>query len=250
MDILFALDVKHGSAVHGIRGDRKQYRRPMSPLAADPRPASVLSAVRDHTGIERYYVADLDMIEKRSAPGSPAVLSLPRECPWASVWLDVGVSEPEKVKWLLDIGFERVVIGLETLPNLDRLQPLYQQFGNRIMFSLDLRAGVPITPNIGLHARSPEAILMDVAEMGAADAIVLDVALVGSREGHDERKMARLQRWNDVVPLYVAGGVSRITDIMQLEARGIRGVIVATAIYDGIIERSDVTGLTEQEEYA
>ena len=62
MQIIPVIDLKGGVVVHGIAGQRQSYAPVESQLGCDASPLSVAAALRDHTGCETMYVADLDAL--------------------------------------------------------------------------------------------------------------------------------------------------------------------------------------------
>src|SRR6185312_5280033 len=98
------------------------------------------------------------------------------------VMVDAGTADAAAVAGLLELGAARVVIGTETLPGVDALARLPAA---PLVVSLDLRAGHVISPDPALAALDPLDALNRLAEAGAREAIVLDLARVGSGQGPD-----------------------------------------------------------------
>jgi phosphoribosylformimino-5-aminoimidazole carboxamide ribotide isomerase len=66
--------------------------------------------------------------------------------------------------------------------------------------------------------------------------IVLDLARVGMPDGTGTEDLARtlIHRFADL-QLFVGGGVRSMDDVKRLEALGVRGVLVASALHDGLL---------------
>ena len=116
MRVVGVIDLKGGTAVHAVRGERERYRPLGDPLALARR-----------FGLEELYVADLDAITG-GAVQNEIIAALARE---ARVMVDAGASDPQR---LLDLGVDRVVVGTETLTDADALLP-------DAVLSVDLRDG-------------------------------------------------------------------------------------------------------------
>src|SRR3954471_5074404 len=203
MRVIPVIDLKDGTAVHAVRGERERYRPLRTPLAEGSDPVDVTRAVRDQLGLEELYVADLDAITGGS--GHPELLAaLARE---ARVMVDAGVARPEAVARLLDLGAARVVIGTETLPGVAALGRLRAALPDApLVLSLDLRAGRMLSPAPELADLDAAEALERLAEAGAREAIVLDLARVGSGEGPGVELLSALHERLPALALPRGGG--------------------------------------------
>ena len=127
MRVVGVIDLKGGTAVHAVRGERERYR----PLG-DP-----LAIARGVRRLEELYVADLDAITG-AGDNAEVIRALARE---ARVMVDAGVSEPERARALLELGVDRVVVGTETLADADALGC------PSAVLSVDLRDGRTLSPD-------------------------------------------------------------------------------------------------------
>lgn len=178
------------------------------------------------------YVADLDAI----AGGEPQyamhrALSRASRC-----WIDAGVATKERACALIDAGADRVVVGLETLPDFGALRAIVARLGaDRVVFSLDLRDGRPLTPVAALRQLAPRELARRAVDAGAETVIALDVARVGSAGGVDETLMRELRAALPGVDRIAGGGVRDRVDLDRLAAAGADGALVATAVHCGAI---------------
>ena len=63
MRVVPVIDLKDGTAVHAVRGERERYRPVNSTLAGDDGdPLALARAFRSALGLDELYVADLDAI--------------------------------------------------------------------------------------------------------------------------------------------------------------------------------------------
>jgi phosphoribosylformimino-5-aminoimidazole carboxamide ribotide isomerase len=237
MRVIPVIDLKGGVAVHAVRGDRERYRPLRSGIADGSDPVAVTRAVRDRFGLDELYVADLDAIV--GGAGSPDVVAaLAGE---ARVMVDAGTADPAAVAALLDLGAARVVIGTETLPGVDALRRLRSELpGAPLVVSLDLREGTVLSPDPALAGAGPAAALARLADAGATEAIVLDLARVGSGEGPDTALVADLRTRVPDVALLAGGGVRDAADLRALAGAGAAGALVATALHGGAIAPADL----------
>ena len=230
MRIVGVIDLKDGRAVHARGGRRDEY------LAVD-RVAGVTIAgsatalarlYRDRFDVSDVYVADLNGIA--GAPPHCDVLSTINEI-GVSLMVDAGVTSVDAARQVAREA-DTIVVGLETLPSLEILSAICSDISNPIAFSLDLRAGSPITRD-SRAAVLPEELAAQAVDAGADAIIVLDVARVGTGAGPDVEMLRRLRRAAPAIPLLAGGGVRGLNDLQELARIGCDGAMVATALQDG-----------------
>ena len=231
MRVVGVIDLKDGLAVHAVRGERERYRPVSSVLTdEDGDPLALARALRSELGLEELYVADLDAITGARSL-SPAIGALAQE---ANLMVDAGVSEPERARELLALGARRVIVGTETLSGPDALDRLLAEIP-QVVLSVDLRDGRLLSPDpqlAGLPA--PEAVAR-LHRPALREAIVLDLARVGSGAGTDVELIAELHAAFPGLELLAGGGVRDVDDLRALEAAGAAGALVATALHRGVI---------------
>jgi phosphoribosylformimino-5-aminoimidazole carboxamide ribotide isomerase len=232
MRVIPVIDLKGGVAVHAVRGQRERYRPLQSRIAEGSDPVHVTRAVRDRLGLDELYVADLDAIA--GGPGSPEVVAaLARE---ARVMVDAGAAAAPAVARLLELGVARVLIGTESLPGAEAFRRLRAELPDApLVLSLDLRGGQVLSPDPALAGIGPADALARLADAGAREAVVLDVARVGSGEGTDVALLRELRARLPDVQLLAGGGVRHAGDLQALAGAGAAGALVATALHSGAI---------------
>jgi HisA/HisF family protein len=240
MRVIPVIDLKGGTAVHAVRGERERYRPLRSRIADGSDPVRLTHAVRERLGLDELYVADLDAID--GGRGHPELLAaLAGE---ARVMVDTGAGDPAAVARVLDLGAARVVIGTETLPSpeaLDRLRAALPEAP--LVLSLDLRAGRVLSPDRALAELDPAEALARLAAAGVPEAIVLDLARVGSGEGPDVALLRVLHARLPALELVAGGGVRHAGDLRALAEAGAAGALVATALHGGAIGADDLRAL-------
>jgi phosphoribosylformimino-5-aminoimidazole carboxamide ribotide isomerase len=237
MRVVGVIDLKGGAAVRGVAGRREDYRPVESRLCPTAEPAAVARAYALQLGLEEVYLADLDAI----AGGPPAweVYAAVRGA-GLRLWVDAGVRGAGLALELAAAGVESVVVGLETLESLDVVEHLAGRLGGRLVFSLDLHAGLPL----GRLAGAPEEIVSAVLARGVRRVLVLDLGRVGVGEGvGTEELCARLAAPNPGVEVAAGGGVRGRADLERLKAAGVSAALVASALHDGRLTRADLAGL-------
>ncbi|MEX0716646.1 MAG: HisA/HisF-related TIM barrel protein [Planctomycetaceae bacterium] len=261
MIILPVLDLLNGEVVRGVAGRRNEYRPVESALADDARPLSVAHSFRERLGLGEFYVADLDAI-LHDRPSIAIVRELVES--GFRLHVDAGPRDADRARELLAIGARSVVAGLETLPGPRALREIVRACGaERVIFSLDLHAGKPLTARAGAAtttdptttdpdpfaaedpadwgAGDPLEIAALAAEAGITRLIVLDLAGVGVNGGVSTLPLCRelrrrFPRWE----ILTGGGVRHSADLRAVRDAGLEGALVASALHDGRIAREDV----------
>jgi phosphoribosylformimino-5-aminoimidazole carboxamide ribotide isomerase len=221
MRVVPVIDLKAGTAVHAVRGERERYR----PVGSEP--LTLARAFRSELGLDELYVADLDAI---AGGGENDVLirALARE---ARVMVDAGVSEPEHARALLDLGVHRVVVGTETLADADALDRLLPE----AVLSIDLRDGRTLSPDPQLAGLPALDVVARLHHAALREVIVLDLARVGSGAGPDVGLIAEIHAAFPDLELLAGGGVRDVEDLRALGDVGAAGALVATALHGGVI---------------
>jgi HisA/HisF family protein len=240
MRVIPVIDLKRGVAVHAVRGDRERYRPLRSRIAEGSDPVRVTRAVRERFGLDEVYVADLDAIAGGAGDGG-LVEALARE---GRVMVDAGAAAATAVAALLELGVARVVIGTESLPGVEAFRRLRAELPEApLVLSLDLRGGRLLSPDPALAGIAATDALERLAEAGAREAIVLDLARVGSGEGPDVTLLADLHARFPGVELLAGGGVRHAADLRALADAGASGALVSTALHGGAIESDELRAL-------
>jgi phosphoribosylformimino-5-aminoimidazole carboxamide ribotide isomerase len=236
-DIVGVVDLRQGLAVRARGGRRDEYA-PIEHVAGERIPGGDAAALArqyvDRFGLSTLYVADLDAIERRAHQHGVvrAVVSI-----GTSVWVDAGIASVDSAQRALDCGVARVIVGLETLPSFGELESIVQHVGGeRVVFSLDLRDGTPLTPVQEFVLQPPEVLAARAADAGVAAVIVLDLARVGARSGLDLDLLARVRSSAGPAHVYAGGGVRDAGDLEQLRRAGCHGALVASALLDGNLD--------------
>ena len=243
MRIIPVLDVMNGVVVRAVAGRRSEYRPIVSRLTSSTTPLAVARALIDSFHPRELYVADLDAI----AGANPDFDTYRGICKLGvRVWVDAGVNSANRAKQVAATGCD-VVAGLETVPSQEVLQEIVSAVGGeQVVFSLDLRDGVPLRiwpagrgdgipflPDRHRQDRNPVA---TVVGCGIARLIVLDLARVGGGAGTGTEELCRkIATEYPHVEVIAGGGVNGPEDLRRLDACGVRGVLVASALHDGRI---------------
>ncbi len=239
MKILPVLDLMKGIVVRGVAGRRESYRAVQSKLTETPEPLRVAEAFQQQLGLSEFYIADLDAITA-GQPQLEILRQLARAFP--GCWLDCGIRNPQDIPTELESEKLRFVAGLETIAGPGSLKALCARLGpQRVVFSLDLKAGRPLGNLAGWASSSAKDIAREAIAAGIQNLIVLDLAQVGVEAGVSTTPLCRdLKREFPEIQVVTGGGIRHSEDLIALEQAKLDGALVASAFHSGNITFGDL----------
>ena len=233
MDLLPALDLRHGRTVRLRQGDAG--RATIYDQAPESRLADFAAA-----GVRWVHVVDLD-----AALGEPPQRELlarlaalvATAAPLRSglaLQLGGGMRDQEAVEWALAAGFERVVVGSLLARAAAAFRRLAAELPGRLVPALDLAAGrVRVAGWRDAAERSAEELCAELAGLPCPAVLVTDVARDGMLAGPNLELALRIAR-AAALPALLSGGVRSLSDLEAArQAPEIAGVIVGRALYEG-----------------
>jgi phosphoribosylformimino-5-aminoimidazole carboxamide ribotide isomerase len=237
MEVIPVLDLRQGKAVHAIGGDRSRYAAVHSALApgAEGDPFALARAFRLGLRSRSCYVADLNAL----MGASPQLDLLARLADPAlgfgpGLLVDAAVRTPADAVQLVTRGVTKVVVGLESLRRPDELAPIVAAIGaGRVVFSLDLRDGLPVAAADWTEGRDPAAIARAAVAAGIESILVLDLARVGAGDGPALEAIGSVRAAAPDAMLLAGGGIRDVADLEALEALGVLGALVGSALHRG-----------------
>lgn len=239
MRVVPVLDLLNGTVVRAVAGQRAAYRPVVSRLVESSDPLDVARAFRNRLGLDTIYVADLDAI-LHNRPNDAVYRRLLDD--GFSLWLDAGLRSVADAQRLLALGISAAVLGLETWPGPAALAELCHAVDpERLIFSLDLRAGRPLGERGPWQTDESLKIAAQVLAAGITRLIVLDLAQVGVEGGLTTLELCtRIRERASTVQLITGGGVRHADDLAAVRGAGVTAVLVASALHDGRLNRADL----------
>jgi HisA/HisF family protein len=242
MKVIPVIDLMGGQVVRGVAGRRGEYLPIQSRICPDSRPEAVAATFAEE-GFEVAYLADLDAI-LGGTPNWTTYEAIIRS--GLRLWIDPGLRDRDDACAWADFtaewpDVEGVIAGLESLTSIDSLGDLREMLGERLVFSLDLNQGKPLSRESRITGLRPLEIAKIAINSGVRRLIVLDLASVGIGEGPRHLPLIRdiLSTWPDVT-LVTGGGVRDATDLAALVQAGCHGALVASSLHDGSLRPGDL----------
>jgi phosphoribosylformimino-5-aminoimidazole carboxamide ribotide isomerase len=231
MNLYPAIDLKDGNCVRLLRGEMAA----ATVFSSDPA-AQALSF--QNAGCQWLHLVDLNGAIEGWPVNGEAVLAI-----LAAVSIPVQLGggirdEATAIAWL-EAGINRVIIGTLALRQPDLAADLCRRHPGRIAIGIDGRDGRVAVEGWVEQSDMPVIELARHFEGAGAGAIIYtDIDRDGAMQGHNIAATAALAD-SLSTPVIASGGVTDLDDLTGLlaaSARGIEGVIVGRALYDGAID--------------
>jgi phosphoribosylformimino-5-aminoimidazole carboxamide ribotide isomerase len=247
--IIPVLDLQRGIAVHAVAGRRAYYQPVQSILHGSSDPLELATALRTLLGLHSLYLADLDAIG-----GDAPNLALYQQLISSGFELivDAGLRDLQSAErlHLLDRSSSTIVAGLETLESPRTLGAIVHAMGvDRTIFSLDLDDGHPRKADQSTwRSDGSFGLAREAIENGVRHILVLDLARVGTGRGSRTKGLIeQIRARNPEVNVSAGGGISSIAEVLDIKMAGACAVLVASALHDGRIGRSELLSMRAQE---
>ncbi|MBX6422349.1 1-(5-phosphoribosyl)-5-[(5-phosphoribosylamino)methylideneamino]imidazole-4-carboxamide isomerase [Thermosulfurimonas sp. F29] len=234
MLLIPAIDLKDGRCVRLYQGD---YTRE-TVYAEDP-----VSQIRVFAaqGAKKIHIVDLSGARE----GHPVHFEIiVRMAKAVSVPVEVGggIRDLATIEHYLDSGVAQVILGTVACRNPELVKEAARLFPGRILVSLDVR-GERVAVSGWTEAEDIHYLEMArrLEDAGVAGLIFTEIERDGTGRGVYTERLERLLE-TVKLPVVLAGGVSTLEDIRRLrglEPRGLHGVIVGRAIYEGTINLAE-----------
>lgn len=221
LEVIPVIDLLNQQVVHARRGERQHYRPIQSKLTPACTSMAIVDAMLGLYPFKTLYIADLDAIQKRGRHDA-AISQLHQRYPQLNIWLDAGLGGTSDLAAWQGIPLQ-MVVGSESLSSLADYRALKTDLAGRMVLSLDFDAD---------GFRGPRQ-LLDEPDLWPSNVVVMTLSRVGSAEGPDLERLQQIIDRQHKGGVYAAGGVRDRSDLAQLEALGVQGALVASAIHDG-----------------
>lgn len=147
-----------------------------------------------------------------------------------------GVRSIEAISGLLNSGVQRVVLGTRAVNDAQFLKKAFNKFGEKIIVSIDAKGAKVLTQ--GWNSPSSKTILdfaKELKEVGFKQLIYTDISKDGALVGPNIMGIKELIRKTglDVIASGGVGGLKDLIKLKSLQKKGVSGVIVGKALYEG-----------------
>ena len=234
IEIIPAIDIIEGRCVRLQQGDydrRKVY---------DASPVDMAKRYAD-CGVRRIHVVDLDGA-KSSSPKNLRTLEQMAVGAGVEIEWGGGIKSEESLRALFDYGATYAIVGSVAA----REPMLFAQWlaafgGERMVLGADVRDG-KISVNGWQEdlAIMIEELIDGFLPMGLGQVVCTDITRDGMLQGPTDELYVQLQGHYPTVDFTVSGGIGSMADIVRLNDKGLRKVIIGKAIYENRITLKDI----------
>lgn len=229
MQLYPAIDIKDGQCVRLTQGlfDRVKV------YSDSPAEAARLWVSQ---GASFLHLVDLDGALAGTSRNEAAIRSILKEVS-VPVQIGGGIRSREAVRYMLDLGVTRVIIGTKAVEHPEYIRGLVEEFGSgRIVVGVDARQGMVATD--GWEKVSNVTALelcMQMKGYGVEHIVYTDISRDGMLSGPNvlDTKKLTVETGMNII---ASGGVSSMEDLCTLYEEGIKGAIIGKALYEKRID--------------
>ena len=186
-------------------------------------------------GAEYLHVVDLDGARSGKSENSEIIKQIAKTLK-IPVQIGGGIRNLETIETYLSGGLSRVILGTSAVNNREMLVSALKEYKGKIAVGIDAKDG-----KVAIHGWEKTSdftaveFAREVESLGTKTIIYTDISRDGMLKGPNHQAMKEMA---DSVSMDViaSGGVSRLTDIVDLKQTGVSGVIVGKALYTGNVD--------------
>ncbi|ADN75912.1 1-(5-phosphoribosyl)-5-((5-phosphoribosylamino)methylideneamino) imidazole-4-carboxamide isomerase [Ferrimonas balearica DSM 9799] len=230
--IIPAIDLINGNVVRLEKGDFNAVTR----FQLDP--LEQLRAYQD-AGSALLHLVDLDGAKDPANRQLDTIARLVSQLD-APIQVGGGVRSQADVDALLDIGVAKVVVGSLSVSQPDTVAGWLRQYGpDRITVALDVRLDDDGQPEVLTHGwqkgsgKALADVIAPLLEAGLSDVLCTDVDRDGMLSGPNVALYQQLVTRYPTVRWQASGGIAQLSDLAELKAINIGGIIIGKALLAG-----------------
>jgi len=232
MIILPAIDIKDNKCVRLSMGDFNRIK------VYSDEPFDMALKWKNE-GAEYLHIVDLDgaksedFINKKSIEKIVKNIGLP-------VQIGGGIRSDEKIKELIEIGVQRVIVGTIAVENKELLKKLVFKYGDKIVVSIDaLNGKVALRGWKVISQTNSLDLCRELQNIGVSTIVYTDISKDGMLKGPNFDIYKELSEKTSL-NIIASGGITSIKDIKTLKSYNIYGAIIGKALYDNLISLEEV----------
>lgn len=155
-----------------------------------------------------------------------------------------GIRDEKRVKELLDLGINRVIVGTMAIENKELLKELIEKYGaDKIVVSIDAKNGKVATHGWEKVSDIDSVDLCkELEKIGVKTIVYTDISKDGMLEGPNFDIYKELSQKTSL-DIIASGGVTSIDDVKKLLDMNMYGAIIGKALYDNRIDLKEVLDL-------
>src|SRR5699024_3424995 len=156
-----------------------------------------------------------------------------------------GIRSLETIQGYLENGVSRVIIGTAAITDREFLKEAIQQYGERIVVSLDARDGFIATDGwTDTSDTKALDLVQELESLGLQTIVYTDIAKDGMLEGPNIIEQREIHQAT-TMQVVASGGITTTADIQALAEEKLYGAIIGKALYDGKLSLESVLEASE-----
>ncbi len=240
MLIIPAVDIKQGKCVRLLQGRMEDSTH----YSDDP---VKMAQKWESQGAGLVHVVDLDGAFAKQVKNFETVQNI---LAGINVPIQVGggIRDLETIEMYINAGVSKVIIGSEALYNPGFVKEACKRFDGKIVVGIDARDGLVAVEGWSATSKTKAIDLAKEFEScGVAAINFTDIHKDGMQTGPNIEETAALADAVSI-PIVASGGVSTLEDIknlLEIENKGVTGVITGRALYEGSLDLKEAIGISK-----
>ncbi len=154
-----------------------------------------------------------------------------------------GIRDEKRVKELLDLGVNRVIVGSIAVKNKELLKDLVKKYKDKIVVSIDAKDGKVATEGWEeVSSVDSVELCKELEEIGVKTIVYTDISKDGMMIGPNFNIYEKLSKETNL-DIIASGGVTTMKDVEKLKEMNLYGAIIGKALYENKIELKEVLSL-------
>lgn len=237
MIIIPAIDIINGKGVRLYQGDYTKETQ----VAED-----VLKTAKsfEEAGAKYIHLVDLDGAKKGEIINGDTIIKVVNNLD-IPVEVGGGIRNYESIKYLIDSGVSRVILGTSAIEDENLLNKAIKEFGEKIAVGIDCKNGY-LCGRGWLEKSSLYYIdfAKRLEKIGVKNIIVTDISKDGTLKGPNIEMLSKLKQ-EVSMDITASGGIRDMRNIEQLNDMNIYGCITGKAIYSKTLSLKEAVDFTE-----
>lgn len=239
MIIIPAIDIMDGKPVRLYKGDYNKKE-----IVAD----DILETAKsfEKAGAGFVHLVDLDGAKKGELVNSEVIIKVANTIK-VPVEVGGGIRNFETIKYLIDNGVSRVILGTSAMEDEDLVKKAVNTYKEKIAVGIDCKDGFAYGRG---WLESSSLYYIDFAKklenIGVKNVIVTDISKDGTLEGPNVEMLKKLSEEVDM-DITASGGIRDLDNIRDLNDLNLYGAITGKAIYANTLNLSEAINLTKGE---
>ena len=184
-------------------------------------------------GSKYLHIIDLDGAKNENSSQTETIINIAKNTN-LKIQTGGGIRTKEQIKYLLDNGIDKVIIGSLTIKNTDLVKEWINFFGlEKIVLSFDVKIinNIPIVAISGWQENTIS--LWDILNNFQLKHILCtDINKDGMLQGVNINLYIKIKNLFPNISLQASGGVSSLQDVKELKKNKIDKVIIGKALYE------------------